>query len=411
MKPSHFAKNFVISYQAFFRLFFRTFFKSKNTQARLTVKRFFVMSGFFIVLFISQTLHWIGLLFDEIFFRGYRSVKVKAPLFIVGVPRSGTTFLHRLLARDTERFTTFSLWELILAPSVCERKLWLGLGMIDQMLGSPFKRLLRWMERHIFSGLDNIHQVSLSDEEEDYFLLLPIYACFLLILPFPFQDELGDLAFFDDRICESDKDRIMSFYKSCLKRHLYVKGTDRVFLSKNVAFTPMINELKKTFPDSRIIATVRNPINAVASHVSSMMTGAAVFDNDTRGNEFRDQMIEVQRYAYTHILETLPYFSQNSSMIVCMEDLQNNLASTIKDLYDRLGFQMTATFEAYIQAQDDRQKNYKSSHRYDLAKYGLSEEALYEKFSDVFEKLGYPRPGGKKGHGLQQETCTTEKQS
>ena len=395
MTPSHFVENFIISYRTFFRLFFRTFFKSKNTQARLTVKRFFVMTGFFIVLFIAQTLHWLGFLLDEVFFRGYRLVNLQTPVFIVGVPRSGTTFLHRLLARDKERFTTFSLWELILAPSVCERKFWLALGRMDQYLGAPFARLLGWMERRMFSSLDNIHQISLSDEEEDYFLLVPIYACFLLILPFPFPDEMGDLAFFDDRVPEADKERIMDFYKSCLKRHLYVKGTERLFLSKNVAFSPMIKALKKTFPDSRIIATVRNPINAVASHISSMMAGAAVFDNDTRGDEFRDQMIAVQRYAYTHILETPGYYKEDP-VLVCMEDLQNNLLTTISSLYKRLGFQMTPEFEAYIRAQDNRQKNYISTHHYDPASYGLSETRIYKDFSDIFERFSYARPGGTK---------------
>ena len=32
--------------------------------------------------------HWLGLLLDEILFRGYRRVAVERPVFILGVPRT-----------------------------------------------------------------------------------------------------------------------------------------------------------------------------------------------------------------------------------------------------------------------------------------------------------------------------------
>jgi hypothetical protein len=392
MTPAHFTKNLFASYRAFFRLFYRTFFRSRNTQARLTPKRFLVMAGFMPLLFFVQTMHWLGFLLDEIFFRGYRSVTIDEPVFIVGVPRSGTTFLHRLLAEDRERFTTFALWELVLAPSVAERKFWLLLARLDRFVGAPFARLIGRVERGLAAGLEDIHRISLTDEEEDYFLLVPVFACFLLILPFPFPDEMMRLAFFDDQVPEGEKNRIMDFYRSCLKRHLYVKGRERPILSKNVSFSPMIQTLGETFPDCRIVATVRNPLEAVASHISSMMAGAAVFDNDTRGHAFRDQMIAVQRYAYTHIKEAAAGVSRDEPVTVRMEDLKSDLAGTIEDLYERLGFSMAPGFSAYIREQDVRQKSYKSGHSYSLSSYGLSPEMIFEEFSGVFETFDYPRP-------------------
>lgn len=386
-------KNFRISYKTFFLLFWRTFFRSRRTQARLTIRRFFMMAGFFPLLFVVQTIHWIGFFLDELLFKGYKNLEVRSPLFIVGVPRSCTTFLHRLLANDEKRFTTFTLWELVLAPSVTERKFWLGLGRIDKLVGAPAARLIKWLERRIFGSLDNIHQISLSDPEEDYFALVPIYACFILILPFPFMDELGYLAFFDRQAPAADKNRIMTFYQSCLQRHLYINGTEKPILSKNVSFSPMIESLNKTFPDSRIIGTVRNPLNAIPSHISSMMEGAKIFDNDTRGHEFRDQMIAVQRYAYTHIMETLPTLPADRQTLVRMEDLQAMSGTTIQAIYDRLGYEISPSFMAYLKEQDQCQKHYKSGHAYDIAGYDLTEAMIYERFSDVFKQFSYDPPG------------------
>ncbi len=374
-------------------MLWRTFFQSRNTQARLTIRRFFIMTGFFPLLFVIQTIHWMGFILDEILFRKYKAVKVKSPLFIVGVPRSGTTFLHRLIANDSDRFTTLSLWELILAPSVTEKKFWLGLGRIDKFLGGPGAHLVQWVERRMLGSLDNIHRISLSAPEEDYFVLVPIYACFILILPFPFADEPGYLAFFDKQTSAADKQRIMKFYKSCLQRHLYVNGTKKLILSKNVSFTPMIETLIRFFPDSRIIGTVRNPLKAVPSHISSMMKGAAIFDNDTSGHEFRNQMLGVQHYAYTHLMEILPNLPEDRQMIIRMEDLQAKLYPLVQKIYDRFGHEMSPLFKAFIEHQEQRQKRYKSTHTYDIDGCGLTETMIYERFSDVFDKFEYAQPG------------------
>ncbi len=392
MKPVVLWKNIWISYKTYFRLLWLTFFKSRHTQGRLTLRRFVIMTIFCPALLILKTMHWLGFIFDEIFFRGYKTIAIQQPLFVVGVPRSGTTFLHRLLAEDKERFTTFTLWELIFAPSITERKIVLGLARLDGLAGQPLKRLLQWVERKSFGGLENIHLISLSDAEEDYFLLAPIYACFLLILPFPFPEELGYLAFFDDHASPRDKTRIMNFYKSCLQRHLYVWGNDKILLSKNVSFGPLVLTLSHVFPDSRLIGTVRDPIQAVPSHISAMMEGAILFDNDIQGHTFRNHMIAVQRYAYTHLAEVLPRLPEDRQMTVRMEDLQTNLHKTVINIYERFGYKLTPAFDQFLRRRDRAQKTYQSAHAYHLDDFSLTAQDLFDRFSDVYRRYGYPLP-------------------
>ena len=40
-------------------------------------------------------------------------VPVVSPVFVMGLPRTGTTLLHRLLSLDTKRFRAPLLWELL----------------------------------------------------------------------------------------------------------------------------------------------------------------------------------------------------------------------------------------------------------------------------------------------------------
>jgi hypothetical protein len=53
--------------------------------------------GTFAVLQLRQAISSATMGLDRVFFRGYRKQPIDRPIFIVGNPRSGTTFLHRLL--------------------------------------------------------------------------------------------------------------------------------------------------------------------------------------------------------------------------------------------------------------------------------------------------------------------------
>ena len=67
--------------------------------------RVWLLSVLFIFLYsLQQVIFLFFRLLDEIFHRGYRKVQIKQPVFIIANPRSGTTFLHRLMALDEEQF-------------------------------------------------------------------------------------------------------------------------------------------------------------------------------------------------------------------------------------------------------------------------------------------------------------------
>lgn len=370
------------------RLIWRTYFPGKGSMARLTPKRFVIMTVFIPVFCVLQTIHWIGLILDELFFRGYRQIEIKEPLFIVGIPRTGTTFLHQTLAKDTDNWTTLTLWELILAPSISERMFWLGMAKLDRFLGRPITKLYVYFKQKSSTQLEHIHQISYNDPEEDFMILIPILACFLLIHPFPFP-ELWRLAFFDEQIPEPDRKRIMTFYKSCLQRHLYVNGPEKRLLVKNASFCPMICALKETFPDCKIIFTVRNPLALVPSFLSTMTEGARLFDNNFQGHQFRDQVLEVLRYFHHHMFSVLLEWPQNLYIIITMEELTRNIKKIAKRIYDHFNIPFSPSFERYLTEVIPQARKYISHHRYSLAEFDLSENDIYKDFSEIFARFSY----------------------
>ena len=98
---------------------------------RFSLQRLLVMTLFWPLFLLVQAINGLGLLLDYLLFPDFRRVQVREPLFVVGVPRSGTTFLHRLLAMD-ERFTTTALWELLFATSITQRYFWTGVARLDK---------------------------------------------------------------------------------------------------------------------------------------------------------------------------------------------------------------------------------------------------------------------------------------
>ena len=127
------------------RLYVRTiyyaFFKSKGTPGRLTPKRFLILTFIFLFYPLWRFSIRIAYLLDNIFYPDYHRQEVKQPIFIVGNFRSGTTFLHRLLTKDSNA-TSMTSWEIYVAPSIVGRK-FLHWGMrLNYAIGNPVRRVI-----------------------------------------------------------------------------------------------------------------------------------------------------------------------------------------------------------------------------------------------------------------------------
>lgn len=377
-------------FRQYLRLIWLTLFHCRGTHARPTLRRVGIVSIVAPLLLILQICHWIGFLLDEIFFRKYRAVIVRAPVFILGLPRSGTTFLHRMLARDTENYTTMQLWEMLLAPSITERKLLMALAAFDRWLGGFGLRFLHAFDKLVFARGNKIHKISLFQPEEDELLLLPLFSSIFMVHLFPFPQAIWHLVYFDSAMPPADKQRIMSFYRRCVQRHLYVHGPDKRFLSKNPAFTSKIDALDEYFPDAKVICNVRDPLEAVPSFLSYMHYTSGCFDNDFRGYSFRDKVLDITDHWYRYPMERLAYWPDNRHAIVRYDDLIANPCATTRDLYARLSLDISPAFAERLREEHVKSRAYRSEHTYSLSQYGLTAADILERFHYVIEYYGLP---------------------
>jgi hypothetical protein len=344
-----------------------------------------------------QALHWIGFLLDDLLVSEYREIRVRDPLFVVGLPRSGTSFLQRVLARDRERFTTLRLWELVLAPSIVERRFWLGLGRVDRAVGRPLHRLVDAVQTAAFRFMEDVHPVRFDEPEEDYFLLLPVFACFLQVLAFPDDPRTWELAAFDE-LPRRDRDELLAFYRECVQRHLHVAGRDRRLLSKNPSFTPMVRSLAATFPEARFICCVRDPREAVPSLLSSLEPAARTAGWSVRDPRYRDRFVEMMAYYGEHALRALPDAAPDRHVFVPLDRLSRDVEGVVLDAYAHLGLRASPDFKASLRERARSSREYESSHSYRLAAFGLDEDELVDRFQNLMETFGWSdAPDGSAG--------------
>jgi len=264
----------------------------------------------------------------------------------------------------------------------------MGLGALNRVAGKPFSRLGKWGEKRGLGWLDVIHEVSLDDPEEDYFLLLPVFACFLLVVPFPYHDGIWKLARFDE-LPKAEREPIMAFYKAALQRHLYLAGPEKQLLSKNPSFTPFLRSLRESFPDGKILCCVRDPKEVVPSLLSSIRTGATLFGYEVADPRIRDRFVSMLEFFGNHALSTLENVPRHQHAFVPLKVMRRDVKGFVLGVYERFGWEADPGFQERLAEDSDRGKGYKSRHTYSLEEFGLTEEETRGRFQRLNERFGF----------------------
>ena len=281
---------------SYFRLISKTYWYYLQHLELIPIIKFSIIWP---IIIINLIINNFFLSLDHIFFN-FKNILIKTPFFIIGFPRSGTTFLHKSITND-KQFTTPCLWELIFAPSIIQKLVWKKIYTFINinLANKEFSLIRRFTKR-----FDNIHEIKLSNPEEDYLIFTPYGACFLLIIIMPI-DDIWKLINFDENFSTKYKTRLMKKYKLFIQRHLFVYGKSKIYLSKNPYFTSLLHTLYKTFPDCNIIGCYRNPQQSIPSLLSNMHEAYLLMSRKITSNNHIDKYILMYKNYYTIIFEQL----------------------------------------------------------------------------------------------------------
>ena len=154
-----------LNLKLYLKTFWFSFFKSEHTPGRLTPKRFFILLFIFLVYPLWHFSIRLAYGLDNLFYPEHKQQSIEKPIFIVGNFRSGTTLLHRTLAKDP-RFTGMKAWEIFVAPSIIQRKLIHWLMQINRAIGDPIQKMISLFEKAL-KNYSYMHKTGLNEIEED----------------------------------------------------------------------------------------------------------------------------------------------------------------------------------------------------------------------------------------------------
>lgn len=333
-----------------------------------------VISG--ILLSSLQLFVQLGLFLDHIFFPGIRKKKI-SPLVIVGNPRSGTTFLHRFLIKQGLG-TGAQLWQMVY-PSLMLQKL------IKPLL--PLLEIISPARHHSTDA----HKTSLkSIETDDVSLLFKYFDGFFLygfILAFA-EENLFDM--FDPKVRDTS-DRDYKWFMSFWTR-LAVSANQDTVIPKLFSLSTNIPSFQKHFTNAKILYMVRDPLNVLPSGLS-LVTGVL----DKRfGFWSLDETIR-QKYInrlYKALVELLKRFHEDwqsgaidksKVLIVKYDQIMTNFEGVMDDIYAFIGKDLSSEHLEEIKSTAASQRKYKSEHKYNLEKFGLSTEQIKNDCSFVYK--------------------------
>jgi len=361
-------KHIIKIYSRLFKASYGTFgVFSKDFLSTLGVPFYLLFTHFFC---------WL----DGLFFPAYKKVEIKNPVFIIGHPRSGTTFFHRLMIK-TDDYLNFMSWQLFF-PSISSRKF--IKPIIDRKIAAGNAEIFPPETGH-YSRLD------LPEEEEQLFMHNCDSQFTSIIFSLGFGKADFDEILFNDE--QKHQTKSVEFFKNCLKRHIYYTGKKQVMARCNFSGMRILH-LAKAFPDAKFIYFYRNPLASIP-HLS---LNHSVFDYkwglDNIGAE-RMQIYFKRRYRYN-----VTYYKymenvlnnnkdlQSRVMQIHYPDLLGNFEATMEKAIDFMQVEVSDELKEAIELQAEKQKNYQRKHKvYELSKFGLTEYQIRNDLNFMFEKI------------------------
>ena len=338
-----------------------------------------------------STFHAICFFLDGLIFPGLWRTKISKPVFIVGHARSGTTLTHRLMSKDEGRFSAFMLYEMYF-PSLLQKWVIRRVASLDRQLGGHLERRVQaWNERH-YAAMREIHEMGITNFEEDDIVFYYSLASGYWITKMPY---MGDLDFYYvDEWPKRKRERLMRFYRNCIRRQLYLNRGDLVHLSKNPIFSGRVEALIETFPDARIVVLVRNPYETIPSLLKLVRTSwKKLAWEESRQRRCLEFLAHQAFHTYRHPLEVLESMPEVPHAVVDYRDLLSEPAATIEGIYRDLGLEITPSYREVLLGEGKRARKHKTGHRYSLEEFGLEADAIHSELAELFDRFGWDHEG------------------
>ena len=312
----------------------------------------------------------VGRQLDRLRLPNLDSTPLECPVILVGMPRSGTTFLHRFLVENGVGVGQ-ELWRMMLpSPTL-------------QALVGPVLPLMERVNPTRFHD-PKLHETSLTHIETDDATLLFRHFDGFFLYAFALCHAEQDLRAVIDPETRGVTDRDLATLADQWQRTLAATGGKRI-VAKVFSALGRLPAVLNRFPDARVVVMVRDPMETIPSTLSLITnTLHNRFGFWGCAPELRQRTIE---RLYTALVGLQDRFVgdwqsgrilRNRVEIVTFPRLLNAFDATARGLLQFLDHPIDPRMEGVIRAIDASQRQRRSEHHYDLSRFGLDPERVKE---------------------------------
>jgi hypothetical protein len=369
----------------------RTMLRIAHSPSTFNLRRAAFADGLITLITSFGALNRLVESIDERIYPEQHDTPLGQPIYIVAAPRSGTTFLHRLMLRDPQ-FTSFKLYQTIF-PTITGYKVADRLKKVNGRMGALLSAFTRSVDNSSFGGWDGIHDTGLNADEEDEALWALALATPAIWLVLPFPERFDNLRYVD-RLPEDKRQRLVAYYRGCVQRHLYL-NPGKTLLSKNVLLPSRFDIVTAAAPEARFVHILRHPYEALPSMLSLFTMpwrwhSPELKSDGPESRALTELTIDYYRFLHTEAQRCAARGERRFATITYHELMADPVAK-VRDVYDTLGLDMSPEFARELERERQQQKTYKSEHVYSLEQFGLDKDYVYEKLGDLFEFYGFAR--------------------
>jgi Sulfotransferase family len=299
------------------------------------------------------------------------SQEIKRPIFIVGLPRSGTTLLHALLAVDPDNRTPLT-WE-VMSPSPPTRKH--EAKRIRDAARSLF--FLRWLA----PSFECAHATGAKLPQECVSLMSPTFLSDQF-------DTMYNVPSYRAWFLKQDLRTAYEFHRYFLQ-HLQKRQPARRWILKAPAHLFAMPTLLSIYPDARFLQTHREPIEAITS-VSSLITILRrVFSNAVDPAIVGRDALQYWSTTMTSFLAERDRLPADRICDLSYLQIRSDPIAAIEQFYDYFSWNLTGQtvdrMRARLASQPRRQNGF---HRYEPSQFGLYPMEVAERFAAYRERFG-----------------------
>jgi hypothetical protein len=299
---------------------------------------------------------------------------IERPLFITGLPRSGSTLLHGLLAQDPDNRCP-AHWETMYPSPPPERLQYEHDPRIRQV-----ERQLKWFTR-IAPGLKTMHLIGArlprecTEIMDHVFLSLRLDTVYRVPSYLQWLDRQGlrEAYAFHRRFLQQLQWR-------CPPRRWVLKSPDHVFA---------LADLFAVYPDARVLMTHRDPLRVVGSVASLTAALRMPFSDSVDPAEVAHTVSQrwvegVRRMAQAREQADLA----DRFLDIHYLDLLRDPMGEIRRVYSHLGLLLSEEASARMHAfLSKHPKDRHGEHRYSLAQFGLDRDQQERQYRPYVERF------------------------